>query len=130
MARAECAGDRPLNTSPSDRVLPHNLQAERSFLGAMLIHQEAFRRLNGAVEPRHFFRVPHQHIFGTIRILAARGSAIDLVTVKEELARSGHLEAVGGPAYISGLVDGEGRSTNVEDYGRIIVEKALLRDMI
>src|SRR4051812_18504279 len=62
--------------------------------------------------------------------LVERGDAIDLVTLKEELARSGDLDEVGGPAYISALVDGVPRSTNVEHYARIIKEKATLRSLI
>ena len=63
----------------------------------------------------------------------ARGfahDAIDLVTLKEELGRSGELDEVGGPAYISSLVDVVPRSTNVEHYARIIKEKATLRSLI
>ena len=62
--------------------------------------------------------------------LAERGDAIDLVTLKEELGRSGELDEVGGPAYITALVDGVPRSTNVEHYARIIKEKATLRNLI
>jgi replicative DNA helicase len=62
--------------------------------------------------------------------LSERGEAIDLVTLKEELSRSGDLEAAGGPAYITSLVDGVPRSTNVEGYAKIIKEKATLRALI
>ena len=62
--------------------------------------------------------------------LSERGDAIDLVTLKEELGRSGELDEVGGPAYITALVDGVPRSTNVEHYARIIKEKATLRNLI
>jgi replicative DNA helicase len=62
--------------------------------------------------------------------LAERGDAIDLVTLKEELGRSGDLDEVGGPAYISALIDGVPRHTNVEHYAKIIKEKATLRNLI
>jgi len=62
--------------------------------------------------------------------LAERNDAIDLVTLKEELGRTGDLDEVGGPAYISALIDGVPRSTNVEHYARIIKEKATLRNLI
>src|SRR5919108_624398 len=62
--------------------------------------------------------------------LEERGDAIDLVTLKEELGRSGDIDEVGGPAYIAALVDGVPRSTNVEHYARIIKEKATLRSLI
>src|SRR6185295_16356000 len=56
--------------------------------------------------------------------------AIDLITLKEELGRSGDLDEVGGPAYITALVDGVPRSMNIEHYARIIKEKATLRRLI
>jgi replicative DNA helicase len=62
--------------------------------------------------------------------LAERGDAIDLVTLKEELGRSGELDEVGGPAYITALVDGIPRSTNIEHYAKIVKEKATLRNLI
>jgi len=62
--------------------------------------------------------------------LNERGNAIDLVTLKEELGRTGDLEEVGGPAYIAALIDGVPRSTNVEHYARIIKEKSTLRNLI
>jgi replicative DNA helicase len=62
--------------------------------------------------------------------LAERNDAIDLVTLKEELGRAGELDEVGGPAYITALVDGVPRSTNIEHYARIIKEKATLRSLI
>ena len=62
--------------------------------------------------------------------LSERGQAIDLVTLRDELNRSGDLEEVGGPAYISALADGVPRSTNVEHYAHIVKEHATLRDLI
>ena len=62
--------------------------------------------------------------------LSERGNAIDFVTLKEELSRSGELDEVGGPAYIAALVDGLPHATNVEYYARIVREKSTLRNLI
>jgi replicative DNA helicase len=62
--------------------------------------------------------------------LSERATAIDPVTVKDELTRAGELEAVGGPAYIASLLDGVPHSSNVEHYARIVKEKAILRNLI
>src|SRR6516225_3964288 len=94
-----------------ERTLPHNLEAE-------------------VIDAGDFFREAHRRIFNKMVALTERGDAIDLVTLKEELGRSGDLEEVGGPAYIAALVDGVPRSTNVEHYARIIKEKATLRSLI
>ena len=114
----------------AERTLPHNLEAERSVLGAVLLHNDAFDTAAEVIDSTDFFRDAHRRIFDKMVRLAERGDAIDLVTLKEELTRSSELEAVGGPAYISALVDGVPRSTNVEHYARIIKEKATLRSLI
>ncbi len=114
----------------SERTLPHNLEAERSELGAILIHNQAFNYAAELVSPRDFYRDAHRRIFQKMIALSERGDAIDLVTLKEELGRAGELEDVGGPAYIASLVDGLPRATNVENYARIIKEKATLRNLI
>jgi len=114
----------------AERTLPHNLEAERSVLGAILLHNDAFNLAAEVIDAADFFRDAHRRIFDKMVKLVERGDAIDLVTLKEELGRSGDLEEVGGPAYITALVDGVPRSTNVEHYAKIIKEKATLRSLI
>jgi replicative DNA helicase len=114
----------------TERPLPHNLEAERSVLGAILIHNEAFNHAAEVLEPRDFFRDAHRRIFEKMVQLNERNEAIDLVTLKEALNRSRELDEVGGPAYITALVDGLPRATNVEYYARIVKEKATLRNLI
>ena len=117
-------------TAVAERTLPHNLEAERSVLGAILLHNDAFNLAAEVIDSVDFFRDAHRRIFGKMVKLAERGDAIDLVTLKEELGRSGELDEVGGPAYLPALVDGVPRSTNVEHYARIVKEKATLRSLI
>ena len=113
-----------------ERTLPHNLEAEKSVLGAVLIHNEAFNHAAELIDARDFFRDAHRRIFDKMVALSERNDPIDLVTLKEELARSGELDDVGGPAYIASLADGVPRSANVEHYARIVKEKATLRNLI
>ena len=114
----------------AERTLPHNLEAERSVLGAILLHNDAFNLAAEVIDSADFFRDAHRRIFDKMVKLSERGDAIDLVTLKEELGRAGELEEVGGPAYITALVDGVPRSTNIDYYARIIKEKATLRRLI
>src|SRR5579862_7094765 len=114
----------------AERTLPHNLEAERSVLGAILLRNEAFNLAAEVIDAGDFYRDAHRRIFDKMVRLAERNDAIDLVTLKEELGRSGDLDEVGGPAYIAALVDGVPRSTNVEHYARIIKQKATLRSLI
>jgi len=112
------------------RTLPHNLEAEKSVLGAILIHNEAFNHAAELIDSRDFFRDAHRRIFDKMVALSERNDAIDLITLKDELQRAGELEEVGGPAYIASLADGVPRSANVEHYARIVKEKATLRSVI
>ena len=114
----------------AERTLPHNLEAERSVLGAILIHNDAFNVAAELIDAGDFFRDAHRRVFDTMVSLNERGQAIDLVTLKDELGRSGDLDDVGGAAYIAALADGVPRSTNVEQYARIVKERATLRNLI
>ena len=114
----------------SYRTPPHNLDAEKSVLGAILIHNDAFNSAAEVIDSRDFFRDAHRRIFERMIALSERGDAIDFVTLKEELSRGGELEEVGGPAYIASLADGVPRSANVEYYAKIVKEKATLRNLI
>jgi replicative DNA helicase len=112
-----------------ERPLPHNLEAERSILGAILLDNHA---LNTAVEKlrsEDFFLPQHRQIFERMVELGEHQQGIDLVTVCEELTRTGNLDAAGGVAYVSQLADGMPRVANVEHYARIVKEKAVLRNL-
>ncbi len=112
------------------RSLPHNLDAERSVLGAILLDNQAFNAAVELLRPDDFFLDAHRRIFARMIQLSEGNRAIDLVTLNEELTRAGELEAAGGVAYLGSLVDGVPRVTNVEYYAKIVKEKALLRTLI
>lgn len=114
----------------AERTLPHNLEAERSVLGAILVHNDSYNLAVQVIDGRDFFREAHRRIFDKMIALNERGQAIDFVTLKEELSRGGELDEVGGPAYIASLADGVPRATNVEYYARIVKEKSTLRNLI
>jgi replicative DNA helicase len=120
----------PETIATAERTLPHNLEAERSVLGAILVHNDAFNTAAQVIDGRDFYRDAHRRIFDRMVALSERGEAIDFITLKEELSRGGELEEVGGPAYVASLVDGVPRATNVEYYARIVKEKATLRNLI
>jgi replicative DNA helicase len=113
-----------------EKALPHSLDAERTVLGAILIENESFHHASEILRQDDFYRQAHQKIFARMESLSSRGQGIDLVTLKEELARVGELEAAGGIAYLTSLVDGVPRATNVPYYSRIVKEKSVLRSLI
>jgi replicative DNA helicase len=112
------------------RTLPHNLEAEKSVLGAILIHNAAFNHAAELIDAHDFFRDAHRRIFDRMIALSERGDAIDFVTLKEELSRAGELDEVGGPAYIASLADGVPLSANIVYYAKIVKEKSTLRSLI
>ena len=113
-----------------DRTLPHNLEAEKCVLGAILINNHAFNQAAEVIDAEDFFRDAHRRIFEKMVALTDRSEPVDLVTLKDELVRTNELEEVGGPAYISALTDGVPRSANVEYYAKIVKEKSTLRRLI
>jgi replicative DNA helicase len=113
-----------------DRTLPHNLEAEKCVLGAILINNPAFNQAAEVIDAQDFFRDAHRRIFDKMVALSERSEPVDVVTLKDELTRSGDLDDVGGPAYIASLTDGVPRSANVEYYAKIVKEKSTLRRLI
>ncbi len=113
-----------------EKTLPHNLEAERSILGAILLDDKAVYTVYQTLRPEEFYLEGHRRIFQKMIALANESRAIDLVTLKDELQRSDDLENVGGPAYLAGLTDGLPRAINIEHYAQIVKEKATLRRLI
>jgi len=113
-----------------ERPLPHNLDAERSVLGAILLDNHVLNMAIEKLRPEDFFLEQHRRVFQQMIALGEAQHAIDLVTLTDELYRHGELEAAGGAAYLAQLVDGVPRITNLEHYARIVKEKALLRSLI
>jgi len=93
-----------------EKALPHSLDAERTVLGAILIENESFHHASEILKRDDFYRQAHQKIFARMESLSVRGQGIDLVTLKEELARAGELESAGGIGYLTSLVDGVPRA--------------------
>src|SRR5271154_3393061 len=113
-----------------ERPLPHNIEAERSILGAVLLDNHALNAAVQVLRSEDFFLPQHRHIFERMVQLSEKQQAIDTITLMEDLNRRGDLEAAGGIAYLSQLADGLPRVTNVDHYARIVKEKAILRSLI
>ncbi len=117
-------------TTALERQLPQNTEAERSILGAILLDNHALNATLEKLKPEDFFHDHHRRIYQQMIVLGETQQAIDLVTLTDQLHRSGELESSGGPAYIAQLMDGVPHVTNVEHYARIVKEKSLLRGLI
>ncbi len=124
---------RPPARTPASgaRVPPHNLQAEESLLGAMLLSRDAIvSAVEVQLDADDFYKPSHGHIYDAITSLYAQGEPADPVTVADELARSDLLEAVGGAAVLISLQAGTPAIGNAGRYARIVEEHALLRRLI
>ncbi len=117
--------------SPSSDLprLPHNLEAERAILGAILLDNGALDAAVEIVRPGDFLLSQHRLVFAYMIKLREEQEPIDPVILAEKLLHDGQLEDAGGVAYLSQLADGLPRSTNVGRYARIVKEKALLRGL-
>ena len=112
------------------RTLPHNLDAEQSVLGAILLDNTAINPAGETLTSEDFYGEAHRVVFEAMVALSEDDSPIDAVTVAERLERSGQLERAGGLGYLSTLMDGLPRALNVADYARIVKDKSSLRNLI
>ena len=114
----------------TEKGLPQNLEAERSVLGAVLLDPNALAFVIPILTEQDFFTDSHRRIYRSMLDLSQRSAEIDILTLKEEFARTGSVEKVGGAAYLSSLLDAVPDVANVEHYARIVKEKSTLRRLI
>jgi replicative DNA helicase len=113
------------------RIPPHNLDAEESLLGAMLLSRDAIvAAVEARVEGPDFYKPAHGHVYDAIMGLYGQGEPADPITVAEELRRADLLEFVGGRAALLSIQAGTPASANASHYARIVNELALLRRLI
>ncbi|HEX4979111.1 MAG TPA: replicative DNA helicase [Acidimicrobiales bacterium] len=114
----------------ASRVPPHNLQAEESLLGAMLLSRDAIAAALEVCSADDFYKPAYGHVFDAVSTLYAQGEPADPVTVADELRRAGLLDAIGGPAVLTDLVASTPFTGNAAHYAHIVGEFALLRKLI
>ena len=128
---ADGAAPAPRRPAPrGGRVPPHDLHAEESLLGAMMLEAEAIASAAGVLRADDFYKPAHAHIFDAVHALYASGQPVDPVTVADELRRSGLLETVGGHQVLVDIMASTPATTNAAGYARIVEEHALLRRLI
>ena len=114
----------------TERALPHSLEVERSILGAILLDNQAFNSAAQIVTASDFFGDSNSVIYAAMAVLSERNAGIDPITLRAELERGDLLDRAGGAAYISSLIDGMPTGGNVEQYARLVKDKASLRALI
>ena len=113
-----------------DRIPPQSNEAEVAVLGSMMLDRDAITTAIEMLEASHFYKESHRKIFSAMLKLFDENKAVDLVTINDELKKSGSLDEVGGPAYITGLVSAVPTAANIVHYAKIVKEKMILRNLI
>ncbi len=112
------------------RVPPQSIQADACVLGSMILHSPIIDIVIQLLSDEHFYRPAHQLIYDALIYMKNERKEIDLVTLREELARRKQLEQVGGIDYLVQLVEGVPNAANAEYYAKIARDKAMLRELI
>jgi replicative DNA helicase len=120
----------PDAAAPAYRTAPHNIEAEQSVLGAILVNNDAFYRVSDFLEPKHFFEPIHQTIFETASSLIRAGKIATPVTLKTFLPADTDLGGMTVGQYLARLAAEATTIINAHDYGRAIYDLSLRRDLI
>lgn len=113
-----------------DRLPPHNIEAEQSVLGSLLIDRDAIIRVASYLKAEDFYVSANATVYRAIQDLYNRREPTDFVTLSDELERRGTLEDIGGVGYLSSLLSAVPTAVHVEYYGRIVERTATLRRLI
>ncbi len=117
-------------TSSPAQVVPQSREAEEAVIGAVLINPEAYYDVAQFLQADDFYIHRHRWIWEAFTRLHERRVPVDFLTVSEELDQLGQLAEVGGPAYLTALINNVPTSLHAEAYGRIVEETAIRRRML
>ncbi len=120
---------QPLDPSLG-HLQPQALEIEKAVLGALMIDKDAYAIVCEILRPESFYEPRNQMVYTAIRDLSMDEKPVDMLTVADQLAKSGKLEQVGGPGYIAELSSGVATSANIEYHANIIAQKSLARQLI
>src|SRR5262245_34271746 len=117
-------------SKPAYRIAPHNIEAEQSLLGAILVNNEALYRVSDFLEPAHFFEPIHQQLYDIARSLIRTGKLASPVTLKTFLPADINIAGLTVPQYLARLAAEATTIINAADYGRAIYDLSIRRDLI
>ena len=112
------------------KLPPQAVDLEESTLGALMLEKDALTKVIDILHPESFYKDSHRMIFTAIRKLFERSEPIDILTVTNELKKSGELDLIGGPYYITQLTNRVASAANIEYHSRIILQKHIQRELI
>lgn len=112
------------------RLIPQNLEAEKSVLGAILIDESVISDIVTVVKPRDFYDPKHQAIFDAMLKLFEKSSPIDLLTLTDQLKKNKDLTKIGGSAYLAELTNYVPTASHAEAYAKMVAQAATRRRLI
>ncbi len=123
---------KPVINNPNEigKLPPQAVELEEAVLGAMLLEREALSSVIDILSGDAFYKVQNGYVFNAMVALFNRSEPVDILTVTQELKRSGELEIVGGAYYVSALTNRIASSANIEFHARIVAQKYLQRELI
>jgi replicative DNA helicase len=110
--------------------IPHNIEAEQALLGAILFDNGAYERLNDTLQAKHFYEPFHSRLFAAIEVHVRKGQLAEPIVLADQFKRDPAFEELGGVRYLADLVDRAPPAANARDFGRLVYELALRRDLI
>jgi len=112
------------------KILPHNIEAEQSILGGILLDKDVINRVAEIIQPEDFYLDAHKKIYQGIIEVCDRNEPLDLITLTDYFLKKGMLDQVGGATYLSKLIDNIPSSSNITHHAKIVKEKSVLRKLI
>ncbi|MBI3502247.1 MAG: replicative DNA helicase [Bacteroidetes bacterium] len=112
------------------KLPPQAVDLEEAVLGALMLDKDALSNVIDILKPEAFYKEAHQHIFSAIVNLFSKSEPVDILTVTQELKKTGELEIAGGAFYVTQLTNRVASAANVEMHARIVLEKFLQRELI
>jgi len=112
------------------KIPPHNIEAEQSVLGAMILDKNAIITATEILKPEDFYKEAHKEIYEAIIDIYNMDEPVDLITLSDELRKRDTIEAIGGIIYLANLSEGVSTTANAKYYCEIVEEKSILRRLI
>ncbi len=128
--RQSRTSNKPQIIGDLEHIQPQAPELEKVVLGALMVESDAYSLVSEILRPESFYEHRHQLIYQAISALAIQQQPVDILTVTEQLKKTGDLEEVGGPFYVTQLSGMVASSAHIEFHARIIAQKFLARELI
>ncbi|MBY0315709.1 MAG: replicative DNA helicase [Bdellovibrionales bacterium] len=112
------------------KVPPHNLEAEVSIIGGILVEPETYDVVSDILGPEDFYKLAHQKIYQAVQELQAKSQPVDIITVSNHLSIKKELDSIGGASALAEILNQVPAAINIRGYATIVKEKSLLRKLI